>query len=246
MDDNKLNYTYDSVIQVDETAASKKFMANVFLWMFLALAISAVCAYEAAYNNEVFSALYDPINGGRTGLGTLVMFAPLAFILAMSFGLQRLSYGVLVILFIAFSAVMGVSISSIFMLYSLKAILGVFASTSLLFGVMAIAGYTTHTDLTKFGSLMMMGLFGVIIASVVNWFMHSEQLAYIISFVGVAVFIGLTAYDVQKLKQLSQTEDIDGTLKSKLGLMGALNLYLDFLNLFLMLLRLFGGGRGRN
>jgi len=243
MDDNKLNYTYDNVIQMDETATSKKFMANVFLWMFLALAISAVCAYEAAYNPQILFSLFDQTTGGRTGLGTLVMFAPLAFILAMSFGLQRLSYGVLVVLFIAFSAVMGVSISSIFMVYNLTAILGVFASTSLLFGVMAIAGYTTNTDLTKFGSLMMMGLFGVIIASVVNWFMQSEQLAYIISFVGVAVFIGLTAYDVQKLKQLSQMEDIDGTLKSKLGLMGALNLYLDFLNLFLMLLRLFGGRR---
>jgi len=246
MDNNKLNYTYDNIIQVDENAVTRKFMANVFLWMFVALGISAVCAYESAYNIQVLGSLFDLSTGHRTGLGTLVMFAPLAFIFAMSLGLQKFSYPVLMILFIAFSAVMGVSISSIFLVYSLKAILGVFASTSVLFAVMAIAGYTTQTDLTKFGSLMMIGLVGIIIASVVNWFMQSDSLDYIISFVGVAVFIGLTAYDVQKLKQIAASEDIDGTLKSKLGLMGALNLYLDFLNLFLMLLRLFGGGRGRN
>jgi FtsH-binding integral membrane protein len=245
MENNKLNYTYDNVIQLDEATTSRKFMANVFLWMFLALAISAVCAYEAAFNNQVLGTLFNIETGQRTGLGTLVMFAPLGFILVMSMGLQKLSYPILVTLFIAFSAVMGLGISSIFLVYSLKAILGVFASTSVLFGVMAVAGYTTNQDLTKFGSLMMIGLVGIIIASVVNWFLNSASLDYIISFVGVAVFIGLTAYDVQKLKNIAASEDIDGTLKSKLGLMGALSLYLDFVNLFLMLLRLFGGGRRR-
>ncbi|MEO6524024.1 MAG: Bax inhibitor-1/YccA family protein [Mucilaginibacter sp.] len=246
MDNNKLNYTYDNIIQVDENTVTRKFMANVFLWMFLALGISALCAFEAAFNPSVRDVIYDATTGQRTGLGTLTIFAPFAFIMVMGLGLQKLAYPILVVLFIAFAAVMGVGLSSIFLQYTINAILGVFASTSVLFAVMAIAGYTTQTDLTKFGSLMMMGLVGIIIASVVNWFLQSNQLDYIISFVGVAVFIGLTAYDVQKLKQIAATEDIDGTLKSKLGLMGALSLYLDFVNLFLMLLRLFGGGRGRN
>jgi FtsH-binding integral membrane protein len=246
MDNNKLNYTYDNIIQVDENTATRKFMANVFLWMFLALGVSALCAFEAAFNPDIKNLLIDPATTHRTGLGTLTIFAPFVFIMVISFGLQKLAYPILVALFIAFAAVMGLGLSSIFLQYTINAILGVFASTTVLFAVMAIAGYTTQTDLTKFGSLMMIGLFGIIIASVVNWFMHSNQLDYIISFVGVAVFIGLTAYDVQKLKQIAATEDIDGTLKSKLGLMGALSLYLDFVNLFLMLLRLFGGGRGRN
>lgn len=246
MENNKFNYTYDNIIQIDDAASTRKFMANVFLWMFVALAISALCAFEAAFNADFKAYIIDPATNHRTGLGTLIVFLPFVFIMTMSFAFNKLAYPVLVALFMAFAAVMGLGLSSIFLQYTLNAILGVFASTSVLFAVMAIAGYTTSTDLTKFGSLMMMGLVGVLIASVINWFMNSAALDYIISFVGVAVFIGLTAYDVQKLKQIAATEDVDGTLKSKLGLMGALNLYLDFVNLFLMLLRLFGGGRGRN
>lgn len=245
MENNKLNYTYDNIIQLDEATVSRKFIANVFLWMFVALAISSVCAYEFAVNDSLRALLYNPQTGGSTGLGTLSIFAPFAFILAISFGLNKMSYPVLVVLFIAFAAIMGISLSYVLLIYTASSVLGVFLTTSVLFAVMSVAGYTTHTDLTKFGSLMMMGLIGIIIASLVNMFLNSSQLDYIISFIGVAVFIGLTAYDVQKLKQIGASEDIDGTLKSKLGLVGALTLYLDFVNLFLMLLRLFGGGRRR-
>jgi FtsH-binding integral membrane protein len=243
MESNKLNYTYDNIIQVDDADASRKFIANVFLWMFVALALSAVCAYEFAVDESLRALLYTP-TGGSTGLGVLAMFAPFAFILAISFGLSKISYPVLVVLFIAFAGIMGISLSYVLLAYTASSVLGVFITTSLLFGVMAVAGYTTHQDLTKFGSLMIMGLIGVVIASLVNAFLlHSSQMDYIISFIGVAVFIGLTAYDVQKLKQIGASEDMDGTLKSKMGLVGALTLYLDFVNLFLMLLRLFGGRR---
>jgi FtsH-binding integral membrane protein len=241
METNNLNYKYDNVIQIDEADASRKFIANVFLWMFVALALSALCAYEFSVNEALKNLLYAPENGAlRIG----VMLAPFAFILAISFGLQKISYPVLVVLFIAFAAVMGISLSWILLAYTAGSVLGVFITTSVVFGTMAIAGYTTHQDLTGFGSLLIMALWGIIIASLVNAFLlHSTGLDYIISYVGVAVFVGLTAYDVQKLKRLGASEDIDGTLKSKLGLVGALTLYLDFVNLFLMLLRLFGRRR---
>lgn len=239
METNNLNYKYDNVIQIDESAGLRKYMANVFSWMFIALALSAVCAYEFSVNEALKNILYAPENGI---LRLVVMLAPFAFILAINFGLQKISYPVLIILFIAFSAIMGVSLSWILLAYTAGSVFGVFVTTSAIFATMAVLGYTTQTDLTRFGSLMILGLWGIIIASVVNWFLHSQALDYIISYVGVAVFIGLTAYDVQKIKQIGMS-DIDGTLKSKLGLMGALSLYLDFVNLFLMLLRIFGRRR---
>jgi FtsH-binding integral membrane protein len=125
------------------------------------------------------------------------------------------------------------------MIYRLDSIGVVFASTSALFGVMAIAGYTTKTDLTKMGSLLMIGLIGIIIASLINMFMKSDSMGYIISIISVIIFTGLTAYDVQKIKELAQVNDGSSDFK-KLGVMGALTLYLDFINLFLSLLRLFG------
>ncbi len=243
MESNNLNYKYDNVIQLDEADSARKFIANVFLWMFIALGLSAACAYEFANNDQLQALIRDPQTLRPTGLGTVAMLSPFAFILAISFGLNKISYPVLVVLFVAFAAIMGISISGILLVYTSGSVLGVFVTTSVVFGTMAIAGYTTKTDLTNFGSILMMALLGIIIASFVNMFLGSTQLDYIISYVGVAVFVGLTAYDVQKLKQLGASEDMDGTLKSKLGLIGALTLYLDFVNLFLMLLRLFGRRR---
>src|SRR3569833_1026375 len=158
----------------------------------------------------------------------------------MSFGMNRLSYGVLSVLFILYSAVTGVSLSLILLAYTPASIIGVFLPTSLVFGVMAIAGYTTKTDLTKFGSLLIMALIGLIIASVINAFLHSEAWDYIVSYIGVAVFVGLTAYDVQKLKNIGAGIQYGEAPAKKMALMGGLTLYLDFINLFLYLLRFFG------
>ncbi len=243
MENNNPNYVYENVTQINDTDTSRKFLANVFLWMFVALGLSAFCAYYFANDPALFAMLRDPLTGGNTGLGTAVMFAPFAFILVISFGFNRLSYGVLLLLFIAFAAVMGTSLSYILLAYQVGSVLGVFITTSLLFAVMAIAGYTTHQDLTKFGSLMMMGLVGIIIASLVNMFMHSSGLDMIISYVGVAVFVGLTAYDVQKLKRIGAGLEYGDATANKMAIMGALTLYLDFVNLFLMLLRVFGRRR---
>ena len=240
MENRNSNYVYENVIQINEADSSKKFIANVFLWMFVALGLSAFCAFYFATDSTLLSMLRDPETGRNTGLGTIVMFAPLAFVLLISFGFNRLSYGVLIIAFIAFALVMGMSLSYILLAYTASSVLGVFITTSVLFGVMAVAGYTTQQDLTKFGSILIMFLIGIVIASLVNMFLRSSGLDMIISYIGVAVFVGLTAYDVQKLKRIGAGLEYGDASAKKMAIMGALTLYLDFINLFLMLLRVFG------
>ncbi len=233
------NYNY---VQSHEEAASmsKTFISSVFSWMFAALAITSVVSYYFGNSMELMSYLINVDGGGLTILGYAAMFSPLAFVLIMSFGLNRISYPVLLFLFLLFAAVMGMSISFIFLAYTSSSIFTTFIAASAMFGVMSVVGYTTSTDLTKFGSIMTMGLVGIIIASLINMFMHSGTMDYIISFVGVLVFTGLTAYDVQKLKNIGAGIELGSATASKLVIMGALNLFLDFINLFLMLLRLFG------
>jgi FtsH-binding integral membrane protein len=243
MENNNSNYVYQSVNEVTNSDASRKFIASVFLWMFVALGISAVCAYLFANDQTLYSVLRDPATGRNTLLGTVTMFAPLAFILVMSFGFNRLAYGVLLLLFGAFAIVMGISLSYILLRYTSGSVINVFITSSVVFGIMAVAGYTTEQDLTKFGSIMMMLLFGIIIASLVNMFTQSTGLDKLITYVGVAVFVGLTAYDVQKLKRIGAGIEYGDASGKKMAIMGALTLYLDFINLFLMLLRVFGNRR---
>ena len=243
MENRSTNYTYDNVTQINDTDSSRKFIANVFLWMFVALGISAFCAYIFATDSTLLSMLYDPETGRNTGLGIIVMFAPLAFILLISFGFNRLSYGVLTLAFIAFAIIMGISLSYILLLYTAGSVISVFVTASLLFGIMAVAGYTTQQDLTKFGAILTMFLIGIVIASLVNMFLRSTGLNMIISYIGVAVFVGLTAYDVQKLKRIGAGLEYGDASAKKIAIMGALTLYLDFINLFLMLLRIFGRRR---
>lgn len=247
METQKKEYDFKNVIQLDGTADStRKFMANVFMWMFVALAISAIAAYVFSHDQSLFELLRNPDTGRNTGLGTIVMFAPLAFVLIMSFGINKISQPVLTVLFLAFAAVMGISLSYIFLIYTSALISTVFLTTSLVFGVMAVAGYTTHTDLTKFGSIMIMALMGIVIASFINYFLRSEQMQYIISYIGVAVFVGLTAYDVQRIKRIGEGLEYGDASAGKMAIMGAMTLYLDFINLFIMLLRVFGGNGRRN
>lgn len=247
METHNTNYDYKNVIQLSGTEeTTRKFMANVFLWMFVALGISAGFAYYFAHDQSLMESLIDPNTGHSTLFGNIAMFSPLAFILIMSYGFNRISYPILLVLFIAFAALMGISLSFIFLVYTSALISTVFLTTSLVFGVMAVAGYTTHQDLTNFGSILIMALFGIIIASFVNFFMHSQAMEYIISYIGVAVFVGLTAYDVQRLKRIGEGLEYGEASAPKLALMGALRLYLDFINLFIMLLRVFGGNGRRS
>ncbi|MBN2637514.1 MAG: Bax inhibitor-1/YccA family protein [Bacteroidales bacterium] len=224
---------------------AKSFMTGVFGWMFIALAISAVTAWLVATTPSFLQLLYHTSaqGGGMTILGWIVMLAPLGFVFAISSGMKRFSASTMAILFVVFSVLMGASLSWVLLLYTSASIVKTFLITSGMFGVMAFVGYTTKTDLTKFGSIMFMGLIGIIIASLVNFFLHSSGLDYIISFLGVLIFTGLTAYDMQMLKRVGmQAVEGDETTR-KMIIFGALSLYLDFINLFLLLLRFFGDRR---
>lgn len=242
MEDNYSRSTPESIFSGNEAVSSKSrsFLANVFTLMFVALGITAVLAYFFAANAEQF--LY-PILSNKL-LFYAIMFAPLGFVLLMSFAFNRLSAPVLMALLLVYSAINGISFSFILLAYTSTSVFGCFLTAALMFGVMAVMGYTTKQDLTSMGRIMMMGLIGIIIASVVNWFLKSDSMSYVISFIGVIVFTGLTAYDVQKLKRIGEGIDQEGNVIAgdvkKLAIMGALSLYLDFINLFLMLIRLFG------
>ncbi len=230
------NLNLNDGVFVNDDAVSKSFVSNVFAYMALALAISGALAYLFGTTDLIFSLIS---RSGMTPLGWVVMFAPFAFILAMNFGFNKMSFTTLLAVFLGYAAVMGISLSFIFLVYDFGVITKVFFITAGLFGAMAFIGYTTKTGLTKFGGILMMAVIGILIASVVNMFMKSSQMDYIISCVGVLVFTGLTAYDVQKIKRIGAGVEFGTAEASKLALMGALNLYLDFVNLFMFLLRVF-------
>ncbi|MBX2983506.1 MAG: Bax inhibitor-1/YccA family protein [Flavobacteriales bacterium] len=220
----------------------RAFLAKVFTYMTLALVISGGVAYWFGHDMSLMSRLISP-TGGMTILGWVVMLAPLALVFIMSGMMNRLSGSMLLTVFIAYSALTGASLSFIFLVYTATSIATVFFVTAAVFGLMAVAGYTTKTDLTKLGSLLFIGLIGIIIAMVVNMFMKSDTMGYVISVISVIIFTGLTAYDMQRLKNLGGTMVSGTEIAQKMALMGALSLYLDFLNLFLALLRLFGSRR---
>ncbi len=219
----------------------KSFMTQVFGWMTLAMFVTAVTAYWFSSSESLMSSLRNVETGGMTILGWIVMLAPIGFVLLMSFGFQRLSPAVLTLLFISFSVLMGMSLSFILLVYTAASVYKTFAITAAMFGIMAVTGYTTKTDLTKFGSIMMMGLVGLMVAMFVNFFLNSGTMDYIISVVGVLIFTGLTAYDVQRLKRMGAGAGEYGAENTrKLSILGALTLYLDFINLFMFLLRFLG------
>jgi FtsH-binding integral membrane protein len=224
---NISNITYTPI---GEQTRTRSFLANVFLLMFIALGVSALVAWQFSINQTLLSYMITPT--GLTGLGKITIFAPLGFVLLMSFGYQRLSASALMGLFMAYAIINGISFSFILRAFTPGSVLGCFLSASAMFGVMAFMGYTTNQDLTKFGRILMMGVIGVVIAMVINYFLHSSQLDYIISIIGVMVFTALTAYDVQKLKRIGEGLEYDGVSAADTKKMS-----------FLFLLRLFGDRR---
>jgi FtsH-binding integral membrane protein len=225
-------------IDIESKSIAKSFVANVFSWMTFALVITGITSWWFAS-----SGLIDYIIQGPRILFWLIALAPIGLVMVMGFSFNRLSVAALTAIFIAYSAINGISLSTIFLVYSLSAIAKVFFITAGLFSTMAVIGYTTNTDLTKMGSILMMALIGIIIASMVNFFLHSAMMDYVISCIGVLIFTGLTAYDTQKIKRIGAGVEYGSAEASKLAIMGALSLYLDFINLFLFLLRIFGGRR---
>ena len=221
-----------------QATLSKTFMSNVFMYMTIALSISGIAAYLFASTDSLKAMLYTET--GMSIFGWIVMLAPLGLVLLLGAKIQKFSYSTVLGVFILFALLIGMSLSSVFMIYTMGSIALTFMVTAGTFAVMAILGYTTSTDLTQFGSILKMALIGIIIAMVVNWFMQSAMMDYVISGIGVLVFTGLTAYDTQKLKSIGSVIDANSEEGKKVSIMGALSLYLDFINLFLFLLRFLG------
>jgi len=219
-------------------AVTRDFFKNVYSYMFAALAISGSIAYVAG--NEAFFTEYFLTPTGISPLFYVVAFAPVGLGLLIQSAYRRLSLAVLMVLFIAYSALMGLSLSTIFLVYAMPSIVSTFFVTAGAFAGMAILGYTTKTDLTKFGSLLYMVFIGIFIAGIVNIFMKSDMMGFIIAVIGVFVFTGLTAYYMQTLKNVSQDDSLSELDRSKLSLIGGLQLYILFVNLFLSLLRILG------
>lgn len=218
---------------------ARDFIRSVYTYMFAALSISGIIAYTIGTNPELMQRLF----ASETGVSPLfyvVMFSPIIIVFAMSMGLERMSMRTILLLFIVYSVLMGLSLSVIFMAYTLGSIALTFFAASGAFGIMAVLGYTTKTDLTKFGSLLYMALGGIIIASIINMFMQSSGMDKMITYIGVFVFTGLVAYKMQMLKELAYNAQMDAEQRNKLALFGGLSLYITFINLFLTLLRLFG------
>src|SRR5712671_522246 len=216
-------------------AGLRAHMQRVYGYMAGGLALTGLVAYAAAV-----SGFYQAIAG--TALIWIVMLAPLGFVLALSFGIQRMSAGTAMLLFWIYAAVMGLSLGGIFLVYTGTSIARVFFITAATFGAMSLYGYTTRSDLSGFGSFLMMGLIGIVIASLVNIFVGSSALRFAISIIGVIVFVGLAAYDTQRIKEMYLESDM-AEIAGKKAVLGALALYLDFINLFMIFLQLFGHRR---
>ena len=210
-------------------------MRKVYVWMAMALCITGLTAYGVASSPNLLLTLYS-----HHWLIIGLLFAELALVFAISGAINRLSLTTATLLFILYSALTGVTFSSIFVVYTMSSIGKVFFITAGTFAAMAFVGYTTRRDLSKMGGVLFMALIGLIIATVVNLFIKSSGLDLVLSYIGVLVFVGLTAWDTQKIKvMLAQQYDMSET-SQKLALLGALELYLDFINLFLYMLRIFG------
>jgi FtsH-binding integral membrane protein len=214
METNSRNTNLDN-IENATIVGRKNALASVFGWMFIGMILTTIASLSFAFIPSLFSLMVTTENGfitGRSILGHVITFAPLLLLIGMGAGYRKLPFLGLAALFMAFST---------------------------LFGIMAGVGYFTKTDLTKMGNILMIGVMGIFVASLINYFVGSSQMGYIISVIAVIIFTGLTAYDMQKIKNMLQDNDGSESYK-KLALWGALDLYLDFINLFLSLLRIFG------
>ncbi|MFK8045422.1 MAG: Bax inhibitor-1 family protein [Crocinitomicaceae bacterium] len=217
---------------------SRAFFANVYKYMFLALTISGLVAYFAASSGVYLEIAYTAT--GISPMGYIIMFAPLGLVLLIQYRYQKMQFTSVMGLFLLYSALIGLSLSFIFYVYTDASIVLTFLVTGGTFGVMALLGYTTKTDLSKMGSLLYMAFIGIFIAGIVNVFLDSEPLAYVISGIGIIVFTGLTAYKMQELKAISVQTGLTSDQRKKEELMGGLVLYILFINLFMSLLRFLG------
>ena len=225
-------------------AGLRAYMLRVYNYMLVGLGLTGLTAWVVANVPSVTALFFEatPTGIALSGLGWVAFIAPLAMVFFLSFRIQSMSLGAAQGTFWGYAALVGVSLAPILMLYTGASTARVFFITASTFGAMSLWGYTTKRDLTGFGSFLMMGLIGLLIAVVVNIFMASSMMDFVISVIGVLIFTGLTAYDTQSIKE-SYYAQADGTTAGKMAIMGALRLYLDFINLFVMLMRLLGNRR---
>lgn len=241
-------YDYERDVKAKSSAGEidlglKAYMNKVYTFMAVGLALTGVIAHLTStmafdFRTNTMTAFGNAIYGSP--LAFIIMLAPLGFIIALNMGIARMKESTVQVLFWAFAAVMGLSLSSIFIQYTGESVARVFFISAAAFGALSLYGYTTKKDLTGWGSFLFIGLIGILIASIVNIFVASSALQFGISVIGVLVFAGLTAYDTQRIKAMYF--DNSGQ-EGKKAIMGALTLYLDFINLFIMLIQLFGQRR---
>ncbi len=230
------SYAYPSMGNALTKAEQNRLLRSVYNWMTLGLFISGLTALWVAASPTVQQLIF-----GNSITVWILFLAELGLVFTLSGAIQRLSSGTAATLFLVFSFINGLTLSSIFLIYTMSSIASTFFITGLTFGVTSFYGYVTKTDLTSLGKYLFMALIGLVIASVVNIFMHSSTLNWIVSFAGIIIFTGLTAWDTQKIKRLGeQMYDRNSENFKKLAILGSLTLYLDFINLFLFMLNFMG------
>jgi uncharacterized protein len=224
----------------------RAYMLRIYNYMASALALTGIVAMLAANSPAFMATLYN-VQGdqvvGMSGLGWLIMLAPIGLVFWLGFGLRSMSTATAQFIYWTYAVLIGLSLSSVFLVFTGTSIARAFFVTAGTFGAMSLYGYTTKKDLSGMGSFLIMGLIGLIIASVVNMFMHSSGLNFALSVIGVVIFVGLTAYDTQKLKAMYYQLGSSGDMAAKMAIMGALNLYMDFINIFIYMLRFMGDRR---
>ena len=226
----------------------RAYMLRVYNYMLIGLGLTGTTAWITANVPAVRNIFYTvqmTSQGpamGLSGLGWLALLAPIGFVLFLSFRINKMSVQAAQTTFWAYAALVGVSLAPILLLYTGASVAEVFFITAATFGAMSLYGYTTKSDLSSWGSFLFMGLIGIILAMVVNFFLHSAMMQFVISVIGVLIFTGLTAYDTQSIKE-SYSANMDGTAQGRGAIIGALRLYLDFINLFIMLMQLLGNRR---
>jgi hypothetical protein len=238
MDYEEMTNVYSRDRELEMSTAFPILMRKVYMWMTMALAITGITAYYVAHSETLLTAIFT-----NQAVFWVLVIAELGLVIGLSAAINKLSLTTATLMFVLYSLINGATMSFIFLAYTASSVTNVFLITAGTFAAMAAFGYFTKVDLTSMGKILMMALIGIIIATIVNIFTKSEGLTVILNYVGVLVFVGLTAYDSQKIKQMLQMAPDASEGSQKIALLGALSLYLDFINLFLYLLRLFGSRR---
>ena len=238
MDYEEMTNVYSRDRELEMSTAFPILMRKVYMWMTMALAITGITAYYVAHSETLLTAIFT-----NQAVFWVLVIAELGLVIGLSAAINKLSLTTATLMFVLYSLINGATMSFIFLAYTASSVTNVFLITAGTFAAMAAFGYFTKVDLTSMGKILMMALIGIIIATIVNIFTKSEGLTVILNYVGVLVFVGLTAYDSQKIKQMMMAAPDAGEAAQKMALLGALSLYLDFINLFLYLLRIFGARR---